>query len=101
MNPAAPTWYRIRLSSEECAGGELAILLGAFRQVFVARNGPQGMALFGSGDGDAYWIYVTPAAVRHVRPLLQAYDALPAEPRSLRRLDFLSGDQSGGSVLLG
>jgi hypothetical protein len=100
MNSNAPIWYRIHLSHDEYAGGELAILVGAFREVFVARNGPQGMALFGMPADDGYWVYVTPAAVRYVRPLLEAYSAQPAEPRWVRALDFLSGDEAGGSLLI-
>ncbi|NJD07272.1 MAG: hypothetical protein FIA97_12370 [Methylococcaceae bacterium] len=100
MKDKPPAWYRIQLSPDECAGGELAVLVGAFREVFVARNGPLGMALFGSFAEDGYRVYVTPAAVRYVRPLLEAYSAQPAEPRSLRALDFLSGDETGGSLLM-
>jgi len=100
MKDQPPSWYCIRLSQDEWAGGELAILVGAFREVFVARNGPPGMALFGSTAEDGYRVYVTPAAVRYVRPLLEAYSALPTEPRSVRTLDFLSGDETGGSLLM-
>lgn len=94
------SWYRVHLSRDEYAGGELAILVGAFREVFVARNGPHGMALFGLAVEDGYWVYVTPAAVRYVRPLLEAYSAEPTEPRWVRALDFLSGDEAGGSLLI-
>lgn len=95
-------WYRIRLSRDEYASGELAILLGAFREVFVAKNGPRGMALFGiwGDDGETYWVYVTPASVRYVRPLLDAYSAEAQDPRNARTLDFLSGDEAGRGMLI-
>jgi len=95
-------WYRIRMSRDEYASGELAILLGAFREVFVAKNGPRGMALFGiwSEDEEIYWIYVTPASVRYIRPLLDAYSAEVQTPLNPKILDLLSGDEAGRGMLI-
>jgi hypothetical protein len=40
-------WHRITLSRQEYESGEMAVLSGAFRAAYVARNGPEGMAMFG------------------------------------------------------
>ncbi len=95
-------WYRIRLTREEVDGGELEILRGAFRDVYIARNAPRGMALLGAWHeaSQRYLIYCTPAAVRHVRPLLDAYSAVREAPRYPRALDWLCGDEASLSVLL-
>ena len=95
-------WYRIRLSRDDMASGELTVLRGAFRDVYIAKNGPRGMALFGawSRDGDYYSVYVSPASTRYVRPLLEAYSASAEDPRNPRALDWLSGDEACLSVLI-
>jgi hypothetical protein len=95
-------WHRIALSRHEYESGELAILLGAFREVLVGKNGPQGMAMFGTWDekGETYWVYITPASARYVRPLLEAYSAAEHDPKYPRALEFLSGDESGRSLLI-
>jgi hypothetical protein len=96
-------WHCIRLSREEYQSGELDVLVGAFHAAYVASNGPAGMALFGlwSDDGQSYHVYATPMAERPLRAVLDAYLAKPeAPPRNPRSLDFICGDEEGGSVLM-
>lgn len=96
-------WHYIELSREEYQTGELDILKGAFRAAYVARNGPRGMALFGlwSDDGLSYRVYATPAAERHLRPILQAYSAKREDPpRDRRGFGFICGDEEGISSLV-
>ena len=96
-------WHRIRLSRDDYASGELTVLLGAFRDVYIAKNGPRGMALFGTwsgDDGEGYLVYASPASARYIRPLLDAYSASPESPRNPRALDWLSGDKACLSVLI-
>lgn len=95
-------WYRIRLTREEVESGELEILRGAFRDVYIARNAPRGMALLGTWHepSNRYLVYCTPTAVRHVRPLLDAYSAVRDEPRHPRGLTLICGDEASLSVLL-
>lgn len=90
-------WYRITLSREDYESGELAVLQGAFQEAYVARNAPRGMALFGiwSDDRTAYFAYLTPDSVPHVRPLLEAYSAEPVDPPDPSRLSLIFGDESG------
>lgn len=91
------SWHRITLSRREYESGEMAILLGAFRAAYVARNGPEGMAMFGgwSDDGDCYFVYTTPASVRHIVPLLDAYSANRVDTPDVARLFLVYGDESG------
>lgn len=55
-------WHRITLSRQEYESGEMAVRLDAFRAAYVARNGPEGMAMFGcwADDGTYYLVYTTP-----------------------------------------
>lgn len=93
----AARWYRIDFSTREYANGELDVLRGAFMEAYVASNAPVGMALFGgwSEDRSHYHVYVTPDAVRCIRPLLQAYSAKPQAPPHHADLAFLCGDEAG------
>jgi hypothetical protein len=90
-------WYRITLSRQEFEAGELAILQGAFQEAYIARNAPAGMALFGmwNDERSAYFVYVTPRSVPHVRPLLDAYSAEALDPPDRSRLSLIFGDESG------
>jgi hypothetical protein len=40
-------WHRFTLSRQEYESVEIAVLLGIFRAAYVARNGAEGMAMFG------------------------------------------------------
>jgi hypothetical protein len=96
-------WHCLRLTRQEYEGGEVDIIRGAFRAAYLSRNGPQGMALFGlwSDDGQIYQVYATPVTERYFRPILDAYSAKPeAPPRKLQAMEFLCGDEAGGSVLV-
>ena len=95
-------WYRIKLSREEYESGELEILQGAFREAYIASNAPWGMALFGIWDDDGlhYLVYVTPASVRYMMPLLDAYSAEPHDPRNPYNLSLICGDESGRELLV-
>ncbi|MCQ8104458.1 hypothetical protein NP590_10120 [Methylomonas sp. SURF-2] len=90
------SWYRITLSKREYESGEMALLLGAFRAAYVARNGPAGMAMFGgwSDDGARYFVYATPESVRHITPLLDAYSASRIDGPGSAGLSWLYGDES-------
>lgn len=89
-------WYHIKLSRQEYESGELALLLGAFRAAYVARNGPKGMAMFGcwTDDGRSYLVYTSPASTRHITPLLDAYSANQIEPPKLSQLPLIYGDET-------
>ena len=91
------SWHRIKLSRQEYEAGETHVLMGAFRAAYVARNGPQGMAMFGcwSEDGENYHIYTTPRSVQHIIPLLEAYASNQTEQPDLSRLALIYGDESG------
>ena len=92
-------WHRITLSRQEYESGEMAVLLGAFRAAYIARNGPKGMAMFGcwASDGTCYLVYTTPRSVRHVAPLLAAYSAHPTDTPDPASLSLIVGDESGRS----
>ncbi len=91
------SWHRITLSRQEYESGEIAVLMGAFRAAYVARNGPQGMAMFGcwGTDETSYLIYTTPASVRHIIPLLDAYSAKQTDKPNPASLSLIYGDESG------
>lgn len=91
------SWHRITLSRQEYESGEMALLLGAFRAAYVARNGPEGMAMFGrwTDDGTCYLVYTTPRSVRHIIPLLDAYSAHRIDMPDLSSLSLIYGDESG------
>lgn len=95
-------WYRIRLSRAEFDSGELDVLRGAFRDAYIGRNAPRGMALLGTWHeaGAHFLVYSTPAATRHVRPLLEAYSAVREAPRHPRGLSLICGDEACLTVLL-
>ncbi len=96
-------WHCIRLSRQEYQSGEVAILQGAFREAYVASNGPRGMALFGrwSEDQQFYLVYATPVSERYLRPILQAYSARQTDPPGPGQdLTFISGDEEGLSALI-
>jgi hypothetical protein len=90
------SWRRIKLSRQEYESGELAILLGAFRSAYVARNGPAGMAMFGcwADDGTSYFVYTTPESIRHITPLLDAYSANQIDRPVPNGLTLIFGDES-------
>lgn len=87
-------WYRIRLSRDEYEGGEVGVILGAFQQIYIASNGPKGMAIFGAEehDGGGYRIYFTPASFPRVSALLNAYSAVPETELPRRGLKLLGGE---------
>ncbi len=91
------SWHRIALSRQEFESGEMAVLLGAFRAAYVARNGPAGMAMFGcwTDDGARYFVYTTPESVRHITPLLDAYSAHRIDMPDSSCLSLIYGDESG------
>ena len=91
------SWYRITLSREEYESGEIAVLMGAFRAAYVARNGPEGMAMFGcwTDDETRYFVYTTPKSVRHIVPLLDAYSANRIDTPDLSCSSLIYGDESG------
>jgi len=90
-------WHRITLSRQEYESGEMAVLLGAFRAAYIARNGPEGMAMFGcwADDETCYLVYTTPGSVRHIAPLLDAYSAHPIDMPDPGSLSLIVGDESG------
>ena len=92
-------WHRITLSRQEYESGEMAVLSGAFRAAYIARNGPEGMAMFGcwADDGTCYLVYTTPGSVRHIDPLLDAYSAHPIDTPDPAGLSLIVGDESGRS----
>ncbi len=92
-------WYRIILSRQEYESGELAVLMGAFRAAYVARNGPEGMAMFGTwnDDGTSYLVYTSPRSVRHITPLLDAYSAIQIDNPDQSGLSLIYGDESESS----
>lgn len=92
-------WHRIKLSRQEYESGEMAMLFSAFRAAYVARNGPEGMAMFGcwSDDGACYYVYTTPRSVRYIIPLLDAYSANRIDTPDPATLALLYGDESGRS----
>lgn len=89
-------WYRIRLSRDEYEGGEVGVIQGAFQQIYIASNAPEGMAMLGARDDESggYCIYFTPPSLPHVRALVQAYSAVPQEPSSRARLALIFGNPS-------
>lgn len=91
------SWYRIILSRQEYESGELHLLLGAFRAAYVARNGPEGMAMWGSwaDDGTCYFVYTTPRSVRYITPLLDAYSANQIDKPDTSCLSLIYGNESG------
>lgn len=90
----AAAWHKITLSPDEYAGGEVDVLLGAFRQIYFARNAPAGMAMLGTADGDGggYCVWFTPRSLPHARALVLAYSGVREQPPSVRRLDLLCGN---------
>lgn len=91
------SWRRIKLSRQEYESGEMLILLGAFRAAYIARNGPEGMAMFGcwADDGTCYFVYTTPKSARHIIPLLDAYSATRIDKPDPLSLSLIYGDESG------
>lgn len=93
------SWYRITLSRQEFESGELHVLLGAFRAAYIARNGPEGMSMYGcwNDDDSDYFVYLTPRSVRHVLPILKAYSAKPSDMSDISRLSLIYGEEPAGS----
>jgi|GEM_PF-458732 hypothetical protein len=91
------SWHRIILSRAEFESGEVTVFMGAFRAAYVARNGPEGMAMFGcwSDDGARYFVYTTPKSARHIIPLLDAYSANQTDKPDISGLSLIYGDESG------
>ncbi|MGX2040059.1 hypothetical protein ACWJKU_07970 [Methylocaldum sp. MU1018] len=93
--PEPESWYRIRLSRDEYEGGEVAVIQDAFRRIYIARNGPKGMAMFGTqpDDEEAYFVYFTPESLPHARVLIEAYSAESHAPPPYRRLSLIVGEE--------
>jgi len=91
------SWHCITLSRLAYESGEIALLMGAFRAAYIARNGPQGMAMFGcwADDGTCYLVYTTPGSVRHIMPLLDAYSAHQTARPDPAGLTLIYGDETG------
>ena len=89
--------YCIRLTHDEFEGGELQVIEGAFRQIYVASNGPLGMALLlHRPPGQAGCrVYLTASSLPHAAVLVKAYSALP-EALPTEGLRVLAGDDSAG-----
>jgi hypothetical protein len=89
-------WRCIKLTRSEFESGEVGVLMGVFRAAYIARNGPEGMAMFGCWNEDAsrYYVYTTPLAFRHIIPLLQAYSATPIDAPDADILTLIYGDAS-------
>jgi hypothetical protein len=87
-------WYRIRLSRDEYEGGEVGVIQGAFRQIYIASNGPRGMAMLGAREdgGDGYFVYFTPPSLPHVHALVKAYSAVPHDPPARGGATLIFGD---------
>ncbi len=87
-------WRRVQLSSEDVDAGELLILENLFRESFIARNGPQGAALYGAWAPDhaAFVLYFTPQTAACARALFKVYSAETCEPPILSGLRWLYGD---------
>lgn len=92
---ARTSWHRIALSRQEYESGELNILLGAFHAVYIAKNGPEGMGMFGhwTDQGSRYFVYITPKSVRYVLPLLDAYSAKRTDIPDRSCLTLIYGDE--------
>lgn len=89
------SWHRITLSRQEFESGELNMLVGAFHAAYVAKGGPEGMAMFGCWADDAcYFVYFTPKSVRHILPLLDAYSAKQIDAPTPSSIDLIYGDES-------
>jgi hypothetical protein len=89
------SWHRITLSRQEFEAGELSILVRALHAAYVAKGGPEGMAMFGCWAEDAcYFVYLTPKSVRHILPLLDAYSAKQIDAPIPSSLSFIYGDES-------
>jgi hypothetical protein len=89
----AEAWCRIRLSREDYEGGELGVIRGAFQQIYIAHNGPQGMAMLGTEEADGgYCVWFTPRSLPHARALVLAYSGVAEAPPPVRRLDLLWGN---------
>ena len=87
--------YCIRLTHDEFEGGELQVIEGAFRQIFIAANGPPGMALFfhrPAGESGCR-LYLSAASLPHAIVLVKAYSAFP-EDLPAEGLRVLAGDNS-------
>jgi len=89
-------WQRISLSRHEYESGEIGVLVGVFHAAYVAKNGPEGMAMFGcwSEDGTRYLVYTTPKAARFIVPILTAYSGKPSQAPEPSALSLLYGDES-------
>ncbi len=93
------SWHRITLSRQEYESGELHVLLGAFHAAYIARNGPEGMAMFGGWtDDEAYYlVYLSPRSVRHILPILDAYSAKQSDIPEISCLSLIYGEESSKS----
>lgn len=85
-------WHRIRLTREEYEGGEAAVLEDAFRRIYIASDGPRGMAMLGAWEAGGYHVYFTPRSLPYALALVRAYSAAVSAPPSRRNLALLCGD---------
>jgi hypothetical protein len=94
-------WYRITFSRNEYESGEVGVLMGAFRAAYIARNAPEGMAMFGgwSADAENYLVYTTPRSVKHITPLLEAYSAKQTTRPDPVRLELIYGEEAAFASL--
>jgi hypothetical protein len=93
-------WYRITLSRADFEGGEGDVLRRAFQQIYIASNGPPGMAMLGGKrvGGDGYCIYFTPPSLAYARALVKAYSAVQDIPPGRRNLTLMAGDVDAGRL---
>lgn len=85
-------WYRLTLTPEEAAAGNIAPIKDAFTSAFRASGGPRAMALFRkeSGDGGAD-LFFTPDCGRFASDFLAEIGAVPCPGPALIGLELLVG----------
>lgn len=91
----ARSWHRIRLTRDEYEGGEASVIEDTFRRIYIASNGPVGMAMLGVWEEGGYSVYFTPRSLPYALALVKAYSASPSAPPARHNLALLCGDLSG------
>ncbi|WP_026841681.1 hypothetical protein [Citrifermentans bremense] len=85
-------WYRLTLTPEEVAAGEISPIKDAFTSAFRAAGGPRAMALFQKGnEGGGADLFFTPDCASFASDLLSEIGAVPCPGPALIGLDLLVG----------
>ena len=97
------SWFKVSLTNDQVAAGELIKLKEDFMKLYIANNTPEGMALFsGKRERDnqlIYPVYFTPVSLQFAQKLVSSYSGVPCEQPKKEGMSLLVGESADSNLL--